>query len=370
MKKQWLADKQIAGLGILALPSGVKTWYLRYREPSGKQQTQKLGSAGIITVRVAREEAHKILAAVARGEAPGTTRKLLGKGPTVADLYQRVAETHYPKLRPASVIGYNVLWRKHMLPAIGSEKVATLGSAQVMRMIEKLPRIQANRSLAVLRKALNLAELWEMRPRGSNPCRGVPSNAERKRERYLTEDELARLLDACEEFAVTPLRWRFTQLIKLLLFTGARRDEIRAARWDWVDERTGQLVIPADHHKTGSDGHRRTIYLSPPAMRVLRDLRKQARNGWIIAGQDDGPLVGVGKMWAQLLEIAGIKNLRVHDLRHSYASFANDAGLSLPQIGGLLGHKSPITTARYLHLRNKTAAQIAAKVSAQIKNPR
>ena len=253
---------------------------------------------------------------------------------------------------------------------IGSEKVATLGSSQVMRMLEKLPRIQANRSLAVLRKALNLAELWEMRPRGSNPCRGVQGNPERKRERYLTEDELARLLSACKKFGITKERWRFTQLVKLLLYTGARRDEIRAARWEWLDERTGKLVIPSARHKTGGDGCQRVIYLSEPALRVLKDLRKHSSNGWIIAGQGDGPLVGVGKMWAQLLKLAGIKDLRIHDLRHSFASFAADAKLTLLQVGGLLGHSSPATTNRYVHLFDKGSAAAAAAVSARIKSPR
>ena len=108
-------------------------------------------------------------------------------------------------------------------------------------------------------------------------------------------------------------------------------------------------------------------YLPPPALKVLQQLRDHSPSPWIIPGRNDGPLIGVGKMWRQMIKHAGIDNLRIHDLRHSFASFGVDAGLSLPQIGGLLGHASPVTTARYTHLIDKTAASAAAKVAALIK---
>jgi integrase len=225
--------------------------------------------------------------------------------------------------------------------------------------------VNANRCLEVLSKAMNLAELWELRPQGSNPCARLSGNSERKRRRYLTREELQRLLAALDRFGITRVRWRFAQLIRLLLLTGCRVSEIKDARWEWVQGSV--LVVPADCHKTGADGSDRRVQLPPQALQVLEELRAKSNSEWIIQGDGDGHLIGYHRMWAQLLEAAKIENLRVHDLRHSFASLGLSAGLSLPQIGGLLGHASPQTTQRYAHLMDEAAAGMAAKVAALIR---
>ena len=368
MKREWQPDRKISGLGLMILPSGVRTWYVRYREPSGKQQTHKIGRAEVVSLTMAREEAIKILAAVAKGEAPGTDKQLLRQGKTVAELAAMVTEKHYAlRVRPSTAIGYEVLWRRHILPRIGSEKVATLQAIQVIDMLEELPRGQQNRALAVLSKAMNLAELWGIRPKGTNPCKGIQGNGERKRKRYLSRDELERLMAALDQFAEAGVRWRFAQLVRLLLLTGCRVREIMCAQWSWFDEQTAVLTIPADNHKTGSSGDDRKVHLPPAAVSILRELRRRSNGEWIIAGGDDGHLVGYWRMWNDLLAAAKITNLRVHDLRHSFASYAiTKAGLTLPQLGGLLGHASPQTTARYAHLVDEAAAAMAAQVAAAI----
>jgi integrase len=211
---------------------------------------------------------------------------------------------------------------------------------------------------------MNLAELWELRPQGSNPCARIQANTERKRRRYLSREELKRLLAALDAFAEAGVRWRFAQLIRLLLLTGCRVREVMHARWDWLDEDAAVLIVPADQHKTGGDGNDRRIHLPPAAMFTLRQLRLRSNSEWIIAGDSDGHLVGYWHLWQELLAKARITNLRVHDLRHSFASLGVTAGLSLPQIGGLLGHASPQTTQRYAHLIDEAAAAAAAKVAA------
>jgi integrase len=365
MKKQWQPDRKVPGLGLAVLASGVRTYYLRYREPGGRQQTHKIGRAEVVGLTMAREEALKILADVARGKTPTTDRKRLRHGMTVAQLAARVAEKHYPKLRPSTVIGCDVLWRRHILPRIGTEKVATLTTMQVIDMLEQLPRIQANRALATLRKAMNLAEVWGERPKGTNPCRGVEGNRERKRKRYLTRDEMERLVAALDGFGLGGIRWRFAQLIRLLLLTGCRIREVMCAEWSWLEGSV--LVVPAEQHKTGQDGDARRVHLSPQALEILAELRAASNSRWVIAGDGDGPMVGYWRMWAQLLRDAQITDLRVHDLRHSFASYAlTKAGLSLPQIGELLGHKSPQTTARYAHLMDEAAAEATRKVAGMI----
>lgn len=222
--------------------------------------------------------------------------------------------------------------------------------------------------LAVLSKAMNLAELWDIRPKGTNPCKGIQGNGERKRKRYLSSDELERLMAALDQFAKAGVRWRFAQLIRLLLLTGCRVREIMCAQWSWIDEQATVLTIPADNHKTGSSGDDRKVHLPPAAVSILRELRHRSNTDWVIAGNlSDGHLVGYWYMWSELLKSAQINNLRVHDLRHSWASYAiTQAGLTLPQVGGLLGHASPQTTARYAHLVDEAAAAMAAQVAAAI----
>lgn len=367
MKKQWIADRKVPGLGVMALPSGVRTWYLRYREPTGKQQHHRIGRADVVTVTIAREQAHKILAAVAQGQAPTSARQERRRLPTVAELLDRIKVEHWRKLRPGSVVNNELIWRRHLLPVFGGMKVVEVQPRHVAEWFHRatLERpVRANRCLEVLSKAMNLAELWELRPASSNPCVRIQANTERKRRRYLTRDELQRLLLALDGFAAAGIRWRFAQLIRLLLLTGCRVSEIKDARWQWVQGTV--LVVPPESHKTGRGGHARLVYLTEPALQVLQQLRAAGNSDWIIQGDGNHPLVGYAKLWRELCAAADLADLKVHDLRHHYASMGISAGLTLKQIGELLGHASPLTTDRYAHLIDEAAAAAAAKVIAQL----
>lgn len=359
--RKWDPDKNVSGLGILTLPSGVQTWYLRYRDKNGRQLFQKIGRVGVVNRTTARSEALKMLGDVANG-----VEKFSDKT-SVLKFSIMLQHRHYQSLRKTTRKGYACYWRKDVLPAMGDLPVASVTRPQILELLAPMSNVKANRILQMLKAAFNQAEIWGLRPENSNPCKRIKKHPEQMRRRYLDGSEVDQLLAACDEFGRNDMRWRFAQMIKLLLFTGARRGEIMAARWDWVDWSNAVLVVPPEHHKTGADGHQRTIYLSQPALDVLRQLQKRSISAYIIQGRGDAPLVGARKMWLQLLSIAGMSNLHIHDLRHAYASLAVTAGLSLPQIGGLLGHASPVTTARYAHLIDKTAAASAAKVAALLK---
>jgi integrase len=366
MVREWIADSKVTGLGILRLPSGVETWYLRYREPTGKQQHHRIGRVGVIGRTLAREEAYKLLAAVARGQAPTSARQELRRGPSMADLCQRLQAEHYPKLRASTRAGYRSIWDVHIIPAWGAAKVRSITTAQVMQLLRNISHTQANRTLAVLRKAFNLAMLWGLCD--ANPCAKIPSNGERKRQRYLSNEERDRLVAALDAIATTPLRWRFAQLVRLLMLTGCRVGEICRGRWEWVDEQAAVMVIPAEGHKTGGQtGKKRVVHLPPAAVRILRELRLRSNTEWIIAGDRSSHLVGYQKLWEELMRMAQIDGLLVHDLRHHFASVAlTRAGLTLPQVGGLLGHASPLTTSRYAHLIEDGAKDMARSVADQL----
>lgn len=366
MKKEWIQDNRVPGLGILKLPSGVETWYLRYREPGGKQQHHRIGRTNVVSRTLAREEAHKLLAAVAKGEAPTSQRQELRHGPTVADLQKLLDEKHYPRLRAKTRAGYKSIWDCHITPQLGTTKVKLVTSGQVMKLLERVGSTQANRTLAVLRKAFNLAILWNLRT--DNPCEKVPGNGENRRERYLSDEELKRLIAALDTFPTTPLQWRFAQLVKLLLLTGCRLNEICAGRWEWLNEKAAVLVIPREGHKTGKKtGKDRVVHLPPAAICILRELRLKTNSNWIIAGRADGHLIGFQKMWRALLKKAKIKNLTAHDLRHHWASVAITKGnMTLEQVGGMLGHLSPLTTDRYAHLIDDDAKGMAQRVADQL----
>jgi integrase len=214
---------------------------------------------------------------------------------------------------------------------------------------------------------MNLAELWGERSDGSNPCRHVEKYRENKRSRFLSANELARLGAACQRCEDDGMISRsFIALVRLLIFTGARLSEIQKAQWEWLDFESGVLRLPDS--KTGA----KTIVLPTAALDVLRQLRSAPGNPHIIAGEKNRYLVNVWKHWTVLRALAGLKDVRLHDLRHSFASVGAAGGMPLNILGGLLGHTQAQTTSRYAHLATdplKAAANRIAGTIAATMNP-
>lgn len=353
-----LNDSLVPGLSVLVLPSGAKTYYLRHRTMDGVQRELKLGTPSELTPDDARRLARDALAKVREGRDPAAERRQLRDAPTLTDLAARYMERHGRRKRS----GFNdeILWRRHLLPALGAIKVARLTREQVREFHVAHDRpTTANRALEVLSKAMGLAEEWGWRQASTNPCTGIKAHPEQLRRRYMTTDELARLRAALDAWEAPGLPWRFAQLVRLLLLTGARLREVMEARWSWVDWGRRVIEVPADKGKTGAA----TIQLSDRAVAILRELRHASNSEWIIAGAGDGPLVGYRGLWLKLLAQAGIEDLRVHDLRHTFASYSLSGGQTLGTVGQLLGHRSTQTTTRYAHLINEAAQRAVAQVS-------
>ena len=202
---------------------------------------------------------------------------------------------------------------------------------------------QANRTVALLSRMFNLSVRWGWR--ADNPAKGIERNQETKRHRYLSADELARLTRALAEHHDR----QAANMFRLLLLTGARRGEVLACRWNDLDLTEGVWTKP------GATKKQRTIHrvpLSAPARQLLADLYAE-RDGseYVFPGRVGGHRVEVKAAWAAVCKAGKDQDLRIHDLRHSFASQLVSAGFSLPIIGALLGHTQPATTHRYAHCR-------------------
>jgi integrase len=363
-----LNDSLVPGLCLLVLPSGARTYYVRFRQLDGRQLEMKLGTPVELTPDDARRLAREALAQVREGRRPTEERRATRLAATLADLAREHLERHASKKRSGGCDEAN--WRVHLLPALGpTTKVAAVRHEDVIRWhaAHRQP-ITANRALRTLSVAMRLAEQWGWRPHNSNPCKGVKPHKETSRRRYMSNDELTRLraaLQRWEEAGPLAVRWRFAQLVRLLLLTGARLREVMNAQWSEIDWERSVLLVPAERGKTGAA----EIQLSERAVAILRELleAEEAMGGRclaVIAGAErTGPLVGYRKLWLALLADAEVTDLRIHDLRHTFASFALSGGQTLGVVGQLLGHRSTQTTSRYAHLVDEAARAAVARVS-------
>jgi integrase len=293
--------------------------------------------------------------------------------PTVADLCERFLEEHVSRQRPRTQRDYRAAIRNDILPVLGKIKVAAVDFAHVEslhRRITLRAPVCANRVLAVLSKMFSLAIRWRMRL--DNPCRGVTRNQEHHRRRYLSPEEQGRLMAALAKHPSQAV----ADAIRLLLLTGARCGEALNATWDQFDLAAGVWSKPP--HSTKQKEHHQ-VPLAAPARELLSRLRKQADGPFVFPSRDGKQArQNLAHGWRLICKAANITGLRIHDLRHSFASSLVGAGFSLPVIGALLGHSQPSTTARYAHLAHDPLREaverhgtiVVGKPSAEIKSMR
>jgi integrase len=284
--------------------------------------------------------------------------------PTVAEWAADFLVENPADLKPGTLANYRGIIQNHVGPHLGRFKLDQLSCSEVAKLHRHLrgtPRA-ANHVLDCLGSLYKQARLHRIVPQDFDPCSGLKRFAIRKRERFLSSDELLRLGDVLSSPEVVESESPYViAAVRLLLLTGCRRGEILTLKWEYVDFELGLLLLPDS--KTG----KRTVHLSAPAKEVLTGLFRVEGNPYVIVGERDGwHWVNLQKPWARLRKKAGLEGVRIHDLRHSYASVAATGGASLLYIGKLLGHTQPQTTARYAHLANDPVKQVNDEVGRQI----
>jgi integrase len=340
-------DRTVSGFGVRVLPSGVKTFYLDYRV-NGVGRRPVIASWPNWTVSQARAEARRWRVLIDQGVDPFAQREAVRSAPTVATLVDRYVEERLPRLREGTRRNDLGMIKKWILPEIGRMKVAAIRATDVERLHSKITRsgasTHANRVIALLSTMLTHAVRWECVEK--NVARGaIRRNYETRRRRYLSPAEIARLSEALAATASQDA----ANAIRLLLMTGARRNEICGARWSEFDLAAGVWTKEASETK---QKRTHTTPLSAPALQLLSELRSKAATGeeFVFPGRFGEGFLNVRTTWQNVRKAAGLDDVRLHDLRHSFASILVSSGASLPLIGALLGHSNPATTARYSHL--------------------
>jgi len=338
-------DSTLKGFGLRVESSGTKTFLVRYRF-AGRKRFLAVGRFGHLTPEQARGLAQVTLADVRRGSDPAEERRVERAAITVDELARRFLAEHVgPKRKGTTAVHYRSLIERYVLPKHGPRKAHDLARSDLARLHLSMRDhpYQANRLLAVVASMYSFAERLGLVADGCNPAARIERFPEARRERFLTTEELARLGEAFRRFENDGRFREGIAALRLLLFTGARLREILHLRWEHVDMERGLLFLPDS--KTG----KKTIFLNAPALAVLRSLERVG--DCVIPGADPSlPRADLKKPWAAVTEAATLPGLRIHDLRHSFASVGAGAGLGLPIVGKLLGHMQASTTNRYAHL--------------------
>ena len=352
-------DGELTGFGLRVRRSGRKSYVVQTRI-AGKLCWFTIGPHGPLNPDQARARALEILASAKKGIDPRDADARREAEPSMADLGRRFLEEYVPvHCKPSTREEYRRSVRLFVDPVIGELRVPEVQRKDIAALHHGLrdKPYQANRTLGVLSKMFSLAEIWGWRPDGSNPCRHVKRYKEHKRERFLSPEETERLgqvlREAEEEMPSAVAAFR------LLLLTGCRMSEIRDLRWEYVKDD----CIELPDTKTGG----RVVPLGPEARAVLSSIPRGEINPWVIAGRLPGShLTDLQRPWRRIRKQAGLEDVRIHDLRHSFASRALALGESLTMIGKLLGHTQVQTTARYAHLARDSIQTAAARITGSI----
>ena len=361
-------DTKQKGFGVRLSHTGRRTYFLYARTKAGRQIHHKIGVHGEITVDQARKAAIREIGRIADGADPAqertaardTEEKRLST-PTMTQLCDMYLARHAKiNKRPRSIAQDEALIERFVRPRLGKLLVPDVDPAALAKIRDDLSPTpyMANRLRALLSKMFSLAILWGHRD--TNPAKGIERYPEEQRQRYLSLPELRRLAQALDDYPYQ----RSANAIRMLLFTGARRGEVLGMTWQQVERNPGFWVKPSAETKQRRE-HR--IPLSQGARQLLEDMRRYRKpdEPYVFPGR--GPnehFLEIKKAWATICKTAGISGVRIHDLRHTYASILAGAGVGLPVIGALLGHTQAQTTKRYTHLDDAPLRDATERVDA------
>ncbi|TIP25683.1 MAG: DUF4102 domain-containing protein [Mesorhizobium sp.] len=371
----YVFDSELIGFGLRVRATGGVSYIVRYRAGSGRNAPVKrvtIAKVGKVTPEQARDAAKDILASVVKGDDPARDKTDERRALTFAALAELFLKHIELKRKPTTAIQYRQLLEAHAIPVLGTRKAARIASSDMAALHHKLfaKPATANRLSAIVSSMYSWAIKGKTLSKIDNPAEGIHRYKDKKRERFLKTDEIGSLASALQEAETIGIPWepaadkkvkhaakpenRLVKIdapvaaaIRLLLLTGARLREILHLKWEHVDFERGLLLLPDS--KTG----RKTIVLNAPALAVLSNLTRLGV--YVVAGEsagtkDEKPRADLKRPWAMLVKRAGLQGLRIHDLRHSFASFGAGGGMGLPIIGKLLGHTQSSTTQRYAHL--------------------
>lgn len=390
-----LLDTLSRGLSLRVFPTGRASWTFRYRpKDGGARRRISLGEYPTVGIAEARRRADRVRGDVSGGGDPQGDRGARRKAPTLSELIDRyLAEEVAPKKKPRTIELYTHYLRGLVGPALGSKKAHEITPGAVDHLHRRLgikTPVTANRAVVALSGVYAFAARRRLLADGTNPARGIEKFPERRRERYLSSDELGRLgevlragetevgkggglawprpqdkvsskHDRKQENRKTQLSVHATAAIRLLLFTGCRLREILQLRWAEIDFERGLLLLPDS--KTGP----KTVVLNAPALQVLVAVPRIKDCEFVILGDDPKrPRADLHKPWDLIRYHAKLVGVRVHDLRHTHASIGAGAGIGLPIIGKLLGHKHTDTTARYAHLDADPLRRASDRIGGEI----
>lgn len=357
-------DDDIPGFGLRILASKRKSYIVQYRA-GRRSRRMSLGLSTVLTCEQACTRAIAIIAAAKNGEDPAAKRDADRQAITVKELAERFDKERIAvRVKESTAKGYRRMLERVIVPALGRHRVTEVTRADIAKIHHELRHIpyDANRCLEIISKMFSLAEMWRLRPEGTNPRKHIKKHPEEKRERFLSAAELRRVGGVLREMENEGIELPSAiAAVRLLILTGCRLGEIMTLKWEYVDFAGKALRLPDS--KTGA----KVVHLGQPAIKVLEKVERVENNPWVIDGTKPGArLSDLQPFWQRVRARAGLKDVRIHDLRHTFASTAVAAGQGLPMIGKLLGHTQVQTTARYAHLAADPVRTAADSISKRL----
>jgi integrase len=381
-------DAGVPGFGVRITATGARSWTFEYRPGGGRGSATRrmtLGRVEALPYPKARKTAETLYHRTRLGEDPAGARNDQRAAATIADLVERyMREEVVPALKPRTAKLYAGYFRNHVVPALGTKRARDVTFSDIAKLHRGVgaagTQVAANRVTSAVSSLYTWAGKAGEVPRDVNPARDVTRFRENARTRYLADDEIARLgetlalaetaglpyVESASKHAPGPgqrhkISPHATGAIRLLLFTGCRLSEILSLRWGDVDFERALLTLRDS--KTGA----RVVWLNAAALAVLEDLSRVRLGDYVIAGdRQDQPRRDLNRPWRQIVKHAGLADVTLHTLRHTTATAGVGAGIGLPLVGAILGHKVARTTARYAHIAADPARRASETIGATI----